>query len=69
MERIQARVDESENKMELTATTLQTLIKDYPKKDGEKPYNEEWKDDEKAEEDDKRRKEKTKRMPRKPIHE
>ena len=31
-ERMQARVDESEKKMELTSNALQSIIKDSPKK-------------------------------------
>jgi len=41
LERTQARMEKSEKKMELMAATLQTLIKDTWKKDGEKPHNEE----------------------------
>ena len=42
MDRMQAKIDEIENKMELMATMFQTLIKGTSRKDGEGPYNE-WK--------------------------
>ena len=37
---MQARMDKSEKNMELMACTLYILVKDIPKKDGDKPHNE-----------------------------
>jgi len=47
-----AKMDESKNKMELMATTLQTVIKDTSKKDGEGPHSEGKKDDGKSKEEE-----------------
>jgi len=53
MEKMQARLDESEKKIELMAITLQTFIKDIPNDVGQKPYNGEKEDDKKEEEGEK----------------
>ena len=39
LETMQTRMNESDKKIELTATTLQMLIKSTPKEKGDKPYN------------------------------
>jgi len=39
LERMQAKMDVSDKKVELTANTLQTFIKDAPIEDGEGPQN------------------------------
>lgn len=44
--------------MKLMATTLQALIKDTPKENGEKPHNKQWEDDGKGERGNKKKKEK-----------
>ena len=44
MKRMPIRMDESEKKMELMATMLQTLIKNTSRKDGKHPHNEGQKD-------------------------
>ena len=62
VENIQTRLDESDKKIELMATALQTLIKKAPTELGEKPHNGGGKDD-------KRKEEKRKRALIKPIHE
>ena len=49
-EKMQTRLDESEKKIELIPTTLQTLIKNAPKGKGEKPCNGEREYDKKKEE-------------------
>jgi len=57
LEKMQTIMDESQKKKELMATILQTLVNDNPKKDCDKPHNEEilkvvGEDDKKGEEDD-----------------
>ena len=62
MERMQATMYESEKKIELMATMLQTLIEDTLRKYGEGPHN-------KREKDDGRNKEEEgERIPQKSIH-
>jgi len=48
MKKTQIRLDKSENKLELMATTLQTLIKNTSNEDGEKPSNRGGEDDKKS---------------------
>ena len=44
-DKMQPKLDGGEKKIELTATTLQILIKNTPKEKGWKPRNREWEDD------------------------
>ena len=53
---------ENEQKIELMATTLQTIIQDTRKKDGVKTHNEEGEDDWKGEVVARRKRKKGKRM-------
>ena len=40
LERLQARMHESENNMDVMVATPQAIFKDIPKEDGQKPHNE-----------------------------
>jgi len=51
MEKIQIALDQSEKKMELMVTTPQTLMKDTPNENGEKPCNRGREDDKTKEEE------------------
>jgi len=67
-ERMQARMDKSEKKMELMATFLQNFMKKTPKEDSEKPHNEKGKGDRKGEVHDWNREKRGKYYPSKLIH-
>jgi len=52
MQKEQTRLDESEKKMGLMDTTLQTLIKDIVNESCEKRHNRGWEGDKRKEEED-----------------